>query len=359
MSPEILALARYVAGTSAVLPDSTDSFQHQAKHHGLALHLAALLPRQSVPIDRDTTQRLLARIELSRRVQDILDRDRIQNVVIKGVALSMQLYGSVARRDAIDVDVLVSPSLLTHAVDALRQNGFELYDIVTPRSLEHLRRYEHELAFRDRITGLTVELQWALTPYRLAVPIDVGAVLSRSVRVEGDGSSLRTMSLDDALLYLAIHGANHSWRTLNHAVDFARALHNAGGISAITLQRAATAGLLGMLSLAVGVSSGLLGEVNAQSDTLLTEFVDRGRRYAIDLVGGTSPEPLDVRHFRENARDRLRILQRSALIPTPSDLRWIQLPDGVFPLYYAVRPLRLAVSRSPFARATDSSESTN
>jgi len=50
-------------------------------------------------------------------------------------------------------------------------------------------------------------------------------------------------------------------------------------------------------------------------------------------------------HLRaqERWRDRLRYCARVALTPTPGDWAWLRLPDALYPLYYVLRPIRLAV----------------
>jgi hypothetical protein len=45
---------------------------------------------------------------------------------------------------------------------------------------------------------------------------------------------------------------------------------------------------------------------------------------------------------RERWSDRARILILSLVTPTPSDTRWLVLPDPCFPIYYLLRPVRLS-----------------
>src|SRR5204863_3333585 len=48
----------------------------------------------------------------------------IPATVLKGAALSRALYGNPGLRAPVDIDLLVAPSNLARAVDALRQLGY-------------------------------------------------------------------------------------------------------------------------------------------------------------------------------------------------------------------------------------------
>jgi hypothetical protein len=41
--------------------------------------------------------------------------------------------------------------------------------------------------------------------------------------------------------------------------------------------------------------------------------------------------------------DRARYVGRSLMVPQPEDWRAVPLPDPLFPLYYLIRPVRLAL----------------
>jgi hypothetical protein len=46
----------------------------------------------------------------------------------------------------------------------------------------------------------------------------------------------------------------------------------------------------------------------------------------------------------DNVRDRIKVAIRLALTPTPGDYHAWPLPQALWPLYYLLRPVRLAVA---------------
>ena len=50
--------------------------------------------------------------------------------------------------------------------------------------------------------------------------------------------------------------------------------------------------------------------------------------------------------MRERLRDRARYAAAVLLAPSPLDMEAVPLPPGLYPLYFAVRPVRLATSHA-------------
>lgn len=69
-------------------------------------------------LSREATRRSLAQVAEVRRLGQAFDKSGIRVLVLKGVALSGQLYGEPGRRITRDIDLLVHPDqfLLAHKV---------------------------------------------------------------------------------------------------------------------------------------------------------------------------------------------------------------------------------------------------
>ena len=48
-----------------------------------------------------------------------------------------------------------------------------------------------------------------------------------------------------------------------------------------------------------------------------------------------------------NPSDRVRYFFGCSFVPTFEDWEWVSLPDSLFPLYYLIRPYRLALTYGP------------
>jgi hypothetical protein len=78
-----------------------------------------------------------------------------------------------------------------------------------------------------------------------------------------------------------------------------------------------------------------------------------GRRVRSDLFQKAGLEPGPFEYFgaqwrlRDRWRDRIRFGLRFFLTPTIGDLRTLSLPREFYPLYYAIRPVRLLLKSLP------------
>jgi len=85
----------------------------------------------------------------------------------------------------------------------------------------------------------------------------------------------------------------------------------------------------------------------------LTEEAIRGMLGFDDPLPSLWREIRDALYCRamERRRDRLRYLHDALLAPTPHEWKLVPLPAAFAPLYYGVRPLRLAWKHAPWRKA--------
>ena len=164
---------------------------------------------------------------------------------------------------------------------------------------------------------------------------------------------VRTLSPEDLLLILCVHGAKHLWSQLGWISDVAELVR--GHPSADWPWLLAEARALGserMLLLGLFLARDLL-------DAPLPEAVRpalRADRVVESLAGqvverlfgrprgaaGVLESALFHLRAREHVRDRLRYGVRLAMTTTPGDWALLPLPVRLFPLYWLLRPIRLA-----------------
>lgn len=270
-----------------------------------------------------------------------------------------------------DIDLLVGPEDVERADRVLQKNGYPCiyaFHASTPLqkkrlAIARLLHFNYEVP-KKRIK---IELHWRLLPrYFLTLPFD-RLLFHGSTLVIG-GTSLRTLSDENQLIYLCAHGAFHGWTRLKwlcdlgqiqsgHAptapLDWGKVIDRTErmGISRPVLQGLVLSHLLLGSPLPEPVSAGMA------RDTGISRLVKAGFARIID------PEPLresiPQRFSMEFYRIRLRkdlghkINRMHALLLCTTDWQDLPLPDLVFPLYYIVRPffwVRRRIFRRLFAR---------
>ena len=128
----------------------------------------------------------------------------VPHLVVKGPAVA-RWYADPSLRSSVDIDLVVDPTQLGPALEALEGNGFELLEANWPL----LRRADvHELTLRSP-SGGAVDLHWSLGPSPMAIdhspPVEV--LLTRAVPLEVGAVSTAALGDLDALVHLAVHAA--------------------------------------------------------------------------------------------------------------------------------------------------------
>src|SRR5262249_34958643 len=117
-----------------------------------------------------------------------------------------------------------------------------------------------QYAFRNRGTGISVDLHWQLSGKGWAFPLQSEEVWSRLTQITIFGRIIPTLAHDDLALFLAAHGTKERWRRLLWVSDFAALLHKYQDIDWLAvLDRAQRSHSSRPLLLAILLASDLLG----------------------------------------------------------------------------------------------------
>lgn len=145
----------------------------------------------------------------------------IRSLVVKGTALSAQVYGDFATRGGGDIDLLVAPSDVSGTVQALAGAGWYV-DARYPRpgsswAWRHTLEHYYELPMLSP-TGTPVDVHWHLDPAHGALP-PFEALWARRTNVEIGPQMVATLGPPDALAHSASHAARDDWRWLRSLAD--------------------------------------------------------------------------------------------------------------------------------------------
>jgi len=275
-------------------------------------------------------------------------------IPFKGPAIALQAYGDLASRAFNDLDVLVRPRDADQARQTLLALGYRERHTPAGAAGAFLRSHKRGCHLRSAGGEADVDLQWAFTQAYGAAAIDVDALFHTTEWLAGPGGSVPALMPAAHMLVLCVHGAKHRWHRLDWLCDVTelarrRELDWDGlfrGAEALGLRRIVATGLLlADAMLAAPLPAGVIQR--AAADPV-------ARRLCMDVCeefqGGSAvhTDAYTLLRFygrsRERVRDRLRILWAWTTTPTRHDLEWVKLPPGLTGLYYALRPLRLALA---------------
>lgn len=299
----------------------------------------------------ENTHRCLLLTGLLRRIVDGLAVAGIPVIPYKGPVLAALAYGSVAGRQAGDLDLLIDPEDLAATKRVLQAEGFRPQPPLAGWQERQLVRSAHPYALiRDR-EGVVLELHWSVSPRSLSAGFGGIVGRERLEEVAAAGTKFFTLSTDLLLITLCIHGAKHVWERLGWIVDVAELIARRPGLDwAGVLALASETGHLRELLLGCRLARDLLG-------TDLPEVLSR--RVAADPKLPSLERVVSTR-LRLAARGRLGLIEtarfhlgvrgtwgqrlayfRFAMMPTVADWTAVPLPKCLAPLHYPLRVARL------------------
>jgi hypothetical protein len=355
--------SRIEAATLARAVDHWDAFVEIAVRHAVVPLVDQQLARVgpgSVPTEVSASLRVAAQqsaVQSLRLAGDLvavasaLSRAAVDAIPFKGPTLAALLYGNLSLRQFQDLDILVYPEDVERARTVLFGIGYApvlRYDKDQRASLQLSGHHEQ---FAHGETGTTIELHWSLNNRSLTHDSFEHHWWENCQEASIGGVSMRTLGVEQLILYLCLHGGKHSWGRLSWLCDFQRALAaypnaNWDRVWALAVQ----SGAVRMVGIGLTLVDVLL------NGAVLTKVAASGRRPDADvervsavianrLRDSNVPVPgLDFSvqlRSRDRRRDRIRYAWHILAEPHASDVSRLGLPRALHGMYFVLRPLRL------------------
>jgi hypothetical protein len=344
-----------------------DTVLEGARRHGVAaLLLAGLqdcgaavpepilagLQRIAARTARRSLVQATALAELSRRFAEA----GLPMLALKGVPLSLQLYGDLGLRSARDIDIIVDSANADAAETLLTKAGHSpVGGTFSGHQKQLYRRWFKEVKYTHPAHGL-VELHHRLSDLPELMPWDFSTLWREHEEVPVRGVPVAVPGRRHLALYLCAHGAEHAWERLRWLTDIAallRAPKSAEAALATADEAGLAAPMLQALTLAhdwlaLPVAEPVLARARsdqrvARLDRILAHFYKDEAWHQMPRRGSPAAlmrYSLWLRLYRmcikPEWRYRLRRLRRDLL--SPADWAAVPLPDRLFWLYPLIRP---------------------
>lgn len=368
----LVACARHAAGladtgeiaVAATLIDDWSVAERQACAHGLlpwlarGLAAAGMTDGACTPLHAAASAsaaRTLGQVRRLAELWTVLERAGVPALPYKGPALSLQLYGDVALRQSVDLDLVVPFDRYAAARAALVAAG------LPPRGGHSLRQERTLFAWLGHAPfgrgSDFVELHWRFADRRFPFALTVERALAHSHDLAVGGRALPVMGDDDLLAVLAMHGARHLYERLEWLAGVTRLLLAHRGEAARLVAHAESLRARRMLTVTVHVAQRVLGfplgedwrralasdpDAATAGATMAAEL----EAYALRDVAFASGAALQRRYAAlvDTRLDRARLYVRAALDPTARDQEAVGLPDALVAVHHLLRPARLAAT---------------
>ncbi len=289
------------------------------------------------------------------RVASLFESEGVGLLAYKGPALAVNAYGDLSLRRFVDLDVIVRARDIGRASELLRGLGYAPQGF-TPAQEQALARTQHNVAYARDGGRLMVELHRDVASKDFAdVTLDEGA-WARASGVRILNGTVETLSAEDLLLALCIHGTKHLWERLAWVCDVAALINSHESLDwHAVFARARDAHVERMLLLGLRLARGLAGAEFPEEVWLKVKEDEAAARLAseaaVRMFEGAEYVPAGFLRSvgfnlraRSRARERLRYF-RFILTPTDGDLAALALPARLSFVYYLLRPFRLLLKR--------------
>ena len=348
----VVACARHAASTgdlatvhaAADAVTDWDDALALVRRHRLSPWLVRALSHPGAPRDPRARAELesaadaanaLAKVRQLTRLCSALARAGVPALPYKGPLLSLQLYGDLALRNSIDLDLVVPRASYRRARDVMLAEGFPPRGGHTLRQERALFGWLGHASFGVRDDDF-VELHWRFAPRPFPFALQPADAMRRGTVVTVAGVQLTQMADDDLLVTLAMHGARHLYEQLEWLAGCVRLLQRIDASADVLLAHASRLHARRMLLTSVAVAQRLLQFTpSPQWQAALARDPDSAA-VADVIAQAVRDEALHHRPLPVNA-------PLQALYSRMLEWEWVRLPDALSPLYRLIRLLRLAV----------------
>jgi len=161
------------------------------------------------------------------RLSGLFQQEGIAAVSLKGPLLAHRLYGDVTARHSGDIDLLVPAADILRVHRMVVSQGYVVQQgehSATFSSPAHLKAYmaaNYHTSYLNKKRGQRLEIHFRLFKNRHYFSEPMEMIFQKARSVEHEGVVFKTLPVEEEIIYLLAHGANHRWFRLKWLLDIA------------------------------------------------------------------------------------------------------------------------------------------
>lgn len=342
-----------------------DAVIRLASGHGILSRLYTVINSFDGAVPSEVNNRLetlhrenaLRNLEYTQELHEVLsifEDQSIRAIPYKGPTLAEYAYGSLDARWFGDLDILVDEDDVLRARELLLERGYTQTNAkgIDPNTLVRESVFRWEQEFRFRKGNLRIELRFQLAGGDQPNKRLFEDLWQRRIELSLAGRTLKGLSPEDRLLLLLRHGTKHGWFRLSWAFDVSMVLQQEIQWDEV-FGRAEEYGWMTAILLGLGMTAEVTDvEVppEVRRDISANPRARWGTSMLIALLQkdptgrAMDVDPITiVLFFNDSLRDSTRDLFDIIFSPSIATYQMAPLPQKLFILYYALRPVELGL----------------
>lgn len=152
------------------------------------------------------------------KIADLLNKNNIRYVSMKGPALGVDIYGDISLRTSRDLDILVDRDDIEKVEEILYDNGYKNCEYeaeLTLKQKEFSKNLLHHFSYFKE--GVHIELHWSYNSLDYRSNFNYSWEERKGVKLFG--KIINTLNDEENFLYLVFHGSKHGWTRLRWLCD--------------------------------------------------------------------------------------------------------------------------------------------
>jgi len=141
----------------------------------------------------------------------LFKKNNIDVIPFKGPVSAQDIYGDISLRAFSDIDLLIKTKSAEKAWQLLIENGFKPELNLTKGQIKKYIAVEDNITFLCPKNPFPVELHWEMSGIYLSGPLLFDHVENRVKPLKIENYVFQSLSLEDCLIYLCVHGTKHGW----------------------------------------------------------------------------------------------------------------------------------------------------
>jgi hypothetical protein len=285
------------------------------------------------------------------KILELFEGSGISGIPIKGPALAKAVYGDVTLRQYDDLDILVREGEVAAATKLLFSLGYTPVVTEVGSEAETFLKGEGECGFFSPCGRYQVDIHWQMVP-RSFLAFDLMGLRERSLRLSLQGVEVRTLSAEDRLFLLSIHGMRHLWGRHAWICDLAFTIQDASDLDwEVVIERARKLKITRIIKLglivarkwyALDLPKWLANDLiqDQRVNVLYDQVIGEPGFHSLIKTSILKLYWLNTK-AREGFSRKVRYLLKQFFAPSLEDLSLVRIPNALSLLYAILRPLRL------------------
>lgn len=252
------------------------------------------------------------------KISEIFEKSNIEFLAYKGSTLAQIAYGDLSLRQFGDLDILIRKKDFPEVKRIILANGGNSLWELSEKQENAVLKYYYEFPFKIGKNPVLVEIHWAFVESFFAFDYNIEEVFRRRRAVSIRGRKIPTISNEDLLLFLCVHGSKHFWKRLSWICDVGKLVAAQPIDWTIVLRLAEKNGSRRMLNLGLSLAKDFLkielpDQINQEikSDREVESLAAELKKYLFDdSFSSETVRPQIHLKMRERWRDKFAYSHR-------------------------------------------------